>query len=60
VLGLLQTLALPRPGAKALARDVAALLAVGHRSGSDTLRGIAVALERLARAQGAIRSRSTG
>jgi hypothetical protein len=60
VLGLLQTLALPKPGAKALERAVAALLAVGHRSGADTLRGISAVLERLARPQGAIRSRSTG
>lgn len=49
VLGLLQTLALPKPGAKALERAVAALLAVGHRSGADTLSGIVAALERLAR-----------
>jgi hypothetical protein len=48
VLGLLQTLALPKPGAKALEQAVAALLAVGHRSGADTLRGIVAALERLA------------
>jgi hypothetical protein len=48
VLGLLQTLALPRPGAKALEQAVADLLAVGHRSGADTLRGIVAALERLA------------
>lgn len=60
VLTLLQTLALPKPGAKALERDVAALLAVGHHSGADTLRGIGAALERVARPQGAIRSRSTG
>jgi hypothetical protein len=49
VLGLLETLALPRPGAKALERAVAALLAIGHRSGADTLRGISAALERVAR-----------
>jgi len=47
VLGLLETLALPRPAAKALERAVATLLAVGHRSGADTLRGIGVALGRL-------------
>ena len=47
VLGLLQTLALPKPGAKALAQAVADLLAVGHRSGADTLRGIVAALERV-------------
>jgi hypothetical protein len=47
VLGLLETLALPRPGAKALERAVADLLAVGHRSGADTLRGIEAALERV-------------
>jgi hypothetical protein len=46
VLALLQTLALPKPGARALERAVAALLAVGHRSGGDTLRGIVAALER--------------
>ena len=48
VLGLLQTLALPKPGAKTLERAVADLLAIGHRSGADTLRGIGVALERVA------------
>jgi hypothetical protein len=48
VLAVLETLALPRPGAKALERTVAALLDVGHRSGADTLRGISVALERVA------------
>jgi len=60
VLGVLETLAVPKPGAKALERAVAALLAIGHRSGGDTLRGISAALERFAGAQGAIRSRSTG
>jgi len=60
VLGVLETLAAPKPGAKALERAVAALLAIGHRSGGDTLRGISAALERFAGAQGAIRSRSTG
>jgi hypothetical protein len=60
VLGVLETLALPKPGAKALARAIAALLAVGHRSGADTLRGISAALGRLAPLQGAMRSRSTG
>jgi hypothetical protein len=60
VLGLLQTLALPRPGAKALNQAIADLLTVGHRSGADTLRGIGAALGRLAGPQGAIRSRSTG
>ena len=60
VLGLLQTLALPKPNAKVLERAIADLLAVGHRSGADTLRGIGAALGRLALAQGAIRSRSTG
>lgn len=49
VLALLQTLALPKPGAKAVERAVAALLAVGHRSGADTLRGISATLGRLAR-----------
>ena len=48
VLGVLETLALPKPGAKALERAIADLLAVGHRSGADTLRGISAALERLA------------
>ena len=60
VLGLLQTLALPKPNAKVLERAIADLLAVGHRSGADTLRGISAVLERLALAQGVIRSRSTG
>jgi hypothetical protein len=60
VLGVLETLALPKPGVRALTRAVAALLAVGHRSGADTLRGIVAALQRVARPQGAIRSRSTG
>jgi hypothetical protein len=55
VLGVLETLALPRPGAKALERAVAALLAVGHRSGGDTLRGIVAAL----RARSAPRARGT-
>ncbi len=50
VLGLLETLALPKPGAKVLGRAVAALLAVGHRSGADTLRGIRAVLERVAQA----------
>jgi len=49
VLGVLETLALPKPGAKALERAVAGLLAIGHRSGGDTLRGIGAALERVAR-----------
>jgi hypothetical protein len=49
VLGVLETLAVPKPGAKALERAVAALLAIGHRSGGDTLRGISAALGRLAR-----------
>ena len=48
VLGLLETLASPKPGARVLERAVAVLLAVGHRSGGDTLRGIVAALERLA------------
>ena len=48
VLGLLETLARPRPGAAALERAAAALLAVGHRSGADTLRGIVAALESVA------------
>jgi hypothetical protein len=48
VLGLLETLALPKPGAKAVQRAVTALFAVGHRSGADTLRGIDAALGRLA------------
>jgi hypothetical protein len=48
VLRLLETLALPKPGAKALERAAAALLAVGHRSGADTLRGIGAELGRLA------------
>jgi hypothetical protein len=60
VLRMLETLALPKPGARVLERAVAALLAVGHRSGADTLRGIVAALERFVRPQGAIRSRSTG
>lgn len=60
VLGVLETLASPRPGAGALGRAVAALLAVGQRSGADTLRGIVAALGRLAPPQGAMRSRSTG
>lgn len=47
-LGVLDALAPPRPDAAALARAVAGLLAVGHRSGGDTLRGISAALERLA------------
>lgn len=49
VLGVLETLALSKPDARALERAVASLLAVGHRSGGDTLRGISAALERLAR-----------
>jgi hypothetical protein len=49
VLALLETLALPRPGAGALERAVQGLLAVGHRSGADTLRGIGAALERVTR-----------
>jgi hypothetical protein len=44
VLGVLETLASPRPGVKALERAVAALLAVGHRSGADTLRGVVAGL----------------
>jgi len=60
VLAVLETLALPKPGARALERAIADLLAVGHRSGADTLRGINATLGRLSRAQGAIRSRSTG
>jgi hypothetical protein len=60
VLGLLQNLALPKPAAKTLDQAVADLLAVGHRSGADTLRGIGAALGRVAGPQGAIRSRSTG
>ena len=47
VLELLQTLALPKPGTKALERAVTALLAIGHRSGADTLRGINSAFVRL-------------
>jgi hypothetical protein len=49
VLGVLEVLALRRPPAKALDRAVAALLATGHRSGADTLRGIVTALERVTR-----------
>jgi hypothetical protein len=49
VLVLLETLALPKPGAGALERAVKGLLAVGHRSGADTLRGIGAALERVTR-----------
>ena len=60
VLAVLETLALPKPGAKALERAVADLLAVGHHSGADTLRGISAALGRIARIQGAISSRSAG
>jgi hypothetical protein len=43
---LLETLAPPKPSAAALERAVTGLLAVGHRSGGDTLRGIAAALAR--------------
>lgn len=42
----------PETDAPAVARTAAALLAVGHRSGADTLRGVAAALARLGPAAG--------
>jgi hypothetical protein len=51
VLGVLHALVRQPPSAPELRRAVAALLATGHRSGADTLRGIRAALEGPARAR---------
>jgi len=49
LLNLLRAVAIHDPSPHLIEREVAALLAVGHRSGADTLRGVAAALDRLMR-----------
>ena len=52
LLDLLAAMAGPAADAPAVGRTAAALLAVGHRSGADTLRGVSAALSRLVPAAG--------
>jgi len=47
LLNLLRAVAIHDPSPHLIEKEVAALLAVGHRSGADTLRGVAAALDRL-------------